>query len=54
MRWPRTNGDRPRPEVDTGRRRQFIRKFWEEAFDRLERLLQELKRKENNHDPREQ
>ena len=48
MKWPGSFGDHRRPDAE--RRLAFIRRFWEEAFDRLESYLRELKRKENSDD----
>ena len=43
MKWPGSFGDHRRPDAE--RRLGFIRRFWEEAFDRLESYLRELKTK---------
>jgi hypothetical protein len=41
MKWPRSLGNHRRP--DAVRRLEFIRRFWDEALDRLESYLHELK-----------
>jgi hypothetical protein len=52
MKWPGRFGNHPRPVAV--RRLEFIRRFWDEALDRLESYLHELRQKENNHDPGKQ
>jgi hypothetical protein len=51
VKWRGTSGNHRKPDDQADRRLELIRRFWGDAYDRLERLLRELKRKENDHDP---
>jgi hypothetical protein len=53
VKWPGASASHARPERNSEHRLDVVQRFWREAFDRLEKLLNELKRKENNHDSKE-